>query len=280
MQVIYKVDRVFIWIYSAIIVLVGVVGFVASGSFWFFLFMLLVESVYLYFALKRPWRRYREVKKGFPAEWRDFFLRYSEFYRNIGEEGQARFETDVLIFLSDFSIQGTRSREMDLHIKLLVASGVAAMVHGRPYWEPPIPDGVVVYPGHTFNRHFEGGRGNFAGMATRNAPLILTEGSLEESFRNPHDGYNVIFHELAHYFDISGESDQLKELIHHEWQKAFRGESYLRSYASQNEAEFFAVAVEGFYERPGEMKARSPELYDALVDFFNLDTAAIIGPDF
>ncbi|MCK4761275.1 MAG: zinc-dependent peptidase, partial [Candidatus Aminicenantes bacterium] len=109
----------------------------------------------------------------------------------------------------------------------------------------------------------------------------------------PDDGYNVVFHELAHYFDfedgraegipstrlLSGKLNHWKKVIGKEWQKVLQGRSVLRPYAGTNEAELFAVAVEFFFENPAVMKKRSPEFYELLKEFFNLDTAEIMKKD-
>ena len=41
-----------------------------------------------------------------------------------------------------------------------------------------------------------------------------------------------------------------------------------------NEAEFFAVAVENFFERPRKLAKSDPELYTMLCDYFGQDPAA------
>ncbi len=65
----------------------------------------------------------------------------------------------------------------------LVAIGFATVLNGQPEWEPPIKDGVLVYPGSTFNRDYTIGKGMRAGQATVNSPLIITQQSLDDSFR-------------------------------------------------------------------------------------------------
>jgi MtfA peptidase len=274
MQVISKIDVIFLWIYSAIILVIGVVGAVSLGNFLFFAAALLVEAIYLLLSLRRPYRRSRVLRQPFPAPWKRFLAEYSLFYKSLDENGRKRFEQDVQIFLNDYSIEGTRRQVVPL-----VAAGVAALLHGRPTWEPPFQDGVVIFPGERFDRQFRPGKGYFAGMATRKGPLLLTETALEDSFKNPNDGYNVIYHEIAHYFDLAGASIPWRELFAEEWRKASEGRSFLRDYAGVNEAELFAVATEAFFENPWEMKKQSPELYEALKEFFNLDTIEILKPE-
>lgn len=291
MQVIYKIDIIFILIYSSIILFTGLFLTISSGKAAVLILTGLAEIIYLYFALKKPYKRHKSLKKEFPEEWREFLKMKSLFYRNIDEKSRRQYEQDVQIFLNDFPIEGIKRKELDIETKLLVASGFATMLHGRPYWEPPIKDGVLVYPGRTFNKDYKIGKGNFAGMARTNSPLIISKESLKESFVNPGDGNNVIFHEVAHYFDmedgraegipsyrmLSGKLNPWKRAIAKEWEKALHGRSFLRPYAGTNEAELFAVATEFFFENPGIMKRKNPELYDLLKDFFNIDTAAVIG---
>jgi Mlc titration factor MtfA (ptsG expression regulator) len=46
----------------------------------------------------------------------------------------------------------------------------------------------------------------------------------------------------------------------------------LGSYAATNYNEFWAVAVENFFERPKQMKDALPELYQAMCLLLNQDT--------
>jgi hypothetical protein len=47
-----------------------------------------------------------------------------------------------------------------------------------------------------------------------------------------------------------------------------------RTQFGTNEAEFFAVATEAFFEKPTLLKTRYPELYEELARYFGQDTAA------
>ena len=49
--------------------------------------------------------------------------------------------------------------------------------------------------------------------------------------------------------------------------------SFLDAYAAHDEAEFFAVASEVFFEQPGEFARRLPMLYGELRDYYRLDPA-------
>jgi len=277
-------------IYSILILLVGISLHFITGKTMVIMLSVLGIFIYLAFILKKPFRRLRAVKKTFSANWRKILEDNSPFYLGIGPDGQRRFEKDIQLFMSDFRIEGISGVNVESETKLLVAAGFSTMLHGRPLWEPPIKDGVVVYPGERFDRDYQSGKGNIAGQASYRGPLIVTKESLKRSFSDPHDGYNVIFHELAHYFDLEdGAADgvpslglaanyllEWKKLIAKEWKKVRQNRSFLDLYAGVNEAEFFAVSSEYFFEKPWVMAEQTPELYNCLKEFYNLDTVKIL----
>ncbi len=93
----------------------------------------------------------------------------------------------------------------------------------------------------------------------------------------------MVLHELAHLFDMDGtgadgvpalmdarSGEAWRALARDEMRRARTGRSVLRSYAATDRAELFAVATEQFFERPARLRARHPELFEALVAFFNV----------
>jgi len=98
-----------------------------------------------------------------------------------------------------------------------------------------------------------------------------------------------VFHEFAHQLDdLSGYTDGAPILSKGqnpvEWDKAFndafprhiasveRGEhTFIDPYGATNPAEFFAVLVEVFFEKPDGLKQAEPAIYEQLVAYFKLD---------
>ncbi len=104
----------------------------------------------------------------------------------------------------------------------------------------------------------------------------------------PNDARNVGLHEMAHALLLEnrthddGEYDFLDqksmdyflECAEAEHARAQQGEpGLLRAYAHTSPAEFFAVAVEVFFENPAAMLRESPRLYGALKALLNQDPA-------
>jgi MtfA peptidase len=290
MQVISNLDKVFIAVYSLLIPLVGALVFVFSGQAIVLFLMLPLLAIYLWSALRKPLRRRRAAGASLPASWREFLLSRSAYYRGLDDEGKERFERDIRLFSSDNKVIAIGGADVSWQTRLLIGAGVASMLHGQPEWEPPLPDGVTVYPGLSFDRNYEAGKGNIAGQAPERGPLLIAEESLRQGFADPGDGHNVLIHELAHFFDreqrkISGRyprrvryagSDSWADFLTAEWQRHLQHGSVLPAYAALNEAEFFAVACEMFFENPRPLQTAHPELYAMLQDFFNQDPRQVL----
>jgi Mlc titration factor MtfA (ptsG expression regulator) len=120
------------------------------------------------------------------------------------------------------------------------------------------------------------------GTGAMNRIMILSKPDLLRGFKNPSDKQNVGLHEFAHLVDKGdGRIDGIPgvgldretigpwvDLVRRKMQEIRDGESDLRDYALTNEAEFFAVATEAFFERPDAMQARHPDLYAAMEKVF------------
>ena len=113
---------------------------------------------------------------------------------------------------------------------------------------------------------------------------------LLEGLRRPCDGHDTALHEFAHVLDrASGRFDGTPNLrasehyrpwaqvMSRHFLKLKRGgwhqHEVLRGYGAKNEAEFFAVATESFFEKPLQMRDLTPDLYDELKRFYGFDPA-------
>ena len=63
------------------------------------------------------------------------------------------------------------------------------------------------------------------------------------------------------------------KLMHEEMHRIASGHSDINPYALTNEAEFFAVAAEYFFEKPDKLQQKHPELYQLLTQIFEQDPA-------
>jgi hypothetical protein len=238
-------------------------------------------------------RRRALLAQPFPEAWRTILERRIGFYRELEDDDDARrrFEDDVRIFLAEQRIYGAGQGQDRLEIgdetRLLIAASAAILSHGLPNLEWPRMRDIVVHP-RAFDEDYGDEDPTISGMVHLQGPILYSERDLRLGFRRQ-DGHNVGLHELAHTLDLADGhadgvpigagwasnapwvaiiSDRLAKL------RAHRYPNVLRDYAATNEAEFFAVAVEAFFERPHALRDKDPELYGMLRDYFGQDPAA------
>jgi hypothetical protein len=239
-------------------------------------------------------RRRALVAGPFPEPWRKILERRVGFYQALPEQSDARrrFEDDVRIFLAEQRIygagEGDARLEIDDETRLLIASSAAILGHGMPAFEWPHMRDIVVHPRAFDENYSNEGESNISGMVHVQGPILYSERDLKLGFRR-HDGHNVGLHELAHVLDLAdGRADGVPvgaawvssapwlDVVTDRLRK-LRQDRYphvLRDYAATNEAEFFAVAVETFFERPHKLQEKDPGLYEMLRDYFGQDPAA------
>jgi hypothetical protein len=195
----------------------------------------------------------------------------------------------VAIFLAERRITGIGT-EASEELKLLVAASAVTLSAGWPEYEWDQLAEVLLYPG-SFDRDYQFRSAELAGLAHPWGTLILSVPSLSRSFEIPDDGYHVGLHEFAHLLDKEGvsfdgippglDSKRTEEWIavqRKEMELLREGRSVLDPYGAENAAEFFAVSVEGFFERASDVERHHPELYRMLSWYFALDPASWTAP--
>ena len=207
------------------------------------------------------------------------------FYERLDAEEKLRFESMISSFLEDVRIEGV-GITLDTLDRLLVACSAVIPVFGFGQWKYQNLSTVLLYP-DTFNKdfQFEGGDRNILGMVGTgymNGQMILSRSALKQGFSPASGKENTAIHEFVHLLDKSdGSTDGIPEnliphqyiipwvkLIHQEINKIEQGRSDINPYAVTNEAEFFAVVAEYFFEKPKELKEKHPELYEMLSTTF------------
>jgi len=163
----------------------------------------------------------------------------------------------------------------------------SVLVYPTPFWvEDEVEDeaGVV-----------EKRRRVLSGEAWESSRIILSWEDVLEAAHWPGEGYNVALHEFAHYLDAEGlglaapppSSPQGAVRTTEAWATDLSAEfealldavdagehTFLDPYAAEDEAEFFAVATEDFFERSAGLRSAHPRLYGLLQEFYALDPAA------
>ena len=252
----------------------------------------LVATILYWFLTRRNRRRAALRKQPFPAAWETILQREVPFFQTLDESEQDRFREEVRIFLNEKRITGIKT-SIDDTVRVLVAASAIIPIFGFPGWEWDQISEVLLYP-TTFNDQYEIGRvGNqdvlgMVGSGAMTRMMILSKPDLLQGFHVPQDRKNVGIHEFAHLLDKSdGAVDGVPslglprsavvpwlKLVHREMENIRRGHSDINPYGLTNEAEFFAVVSEYFFENPDKMKRKHPELYSMLERVFHQDPQA------
>ena len=240
-------------------------------------------------------RRHAILRSTFPPEWEAVLQRDVLFFRVLDPSAQQRFRRELQVFLGEKRITGIKVH-LDTTTRVLVAASALIPIFGFSDWEWDQINEVLVYP-NRFDGEFEFGDGqdhNILGMVGTgglNRLMILSGPDLVNGFRNATDKRNVGVHEFAHLVDKSdGMIDGLPgvgldrqaigpwiDLVRRKMAEIEEGKSDINRYALTNEAEFFAVTSEYFFERPGVMQRKHPALFSMLERVFNQDLRTRMG---
>ncbi|MFW0714901.1 zinc-dependent peptidase [Pedobacter sp. N23S346] len=210
---------------------------------------------------------------------------YVGYYHNLDSTDKLRFEQKIAEFFSTVKIEGV-GLDMTTLDELLIASSAVIPIFGFTDWQYKNLSSVLLYP-DTFNKdfQFEGGERNIAGMVGTgymNGQMILSRSALRHGFSKSAGKENTAIHEFVHLLDKSdGATDGVPEnlmgheytlpwikMMHAEMAKIEDNKSDINLYAITNEAEFFAVVSEYFFEKPELLKDKHPDLYHALSRIF------------
>ncbi len=247
-------------------------------------------------------RRKRLLETPFPAVWTAILERNVAAYALLDEAQQQRLRDLVQVFIAEKHWEGAGGLVLDDEVIVTIAGTGCLLLLGRDHDLFGEVLSIVVYPSSVVlpepaRSIFDpggrpvGGDVPVLGVAHRGGALVVAWDSALRGARDPHDGHNVVIHELAHKIDfLDGEADGTPPLAsgsaRRAWAEAFapaylahkeRAESgqpsFLDDYAITNEAEYFAVATEAFFEKPHALARELPDVYAALSRFYSLDLA-------
>ena len=214
----------------------------------------------------------------------NILTKYALPYQQLPRAAQQRFEHTVSSFLNNKIWIGA-GMEVAEEMKVMISSCAAQLLQGFPDVELKHFDRIVVYPdsyrSHRSGRLHKGEVRPLAGL------IIISWDDFLHGYSFSKDAHNVGLHEMAHalWFENTienGEDHFLRPDVLKEWgaladpeiSRINTGEDrFFRDYAGTNQAEFFAVAVEYFFERPAEFKAALPDLYRSLAELLKQDPA-------
>jgi Mlc titration factor MtfA (ptsG expression regulator) len=227
--------------------------------------------------------------------------------RHLPPELRTRLEALMSAFLAEKEFVGCNGLVVTDEMRATIAALACLLVLGRRGHYDELHS-ILVYPTAFWVEDevedesgvVEQRRRVLSGEAWQSSRIILSWEDVLEAAREPGQGYDVALHEFAHYLDAEGLGLAGSDRPLAEWADDLTAEfetlldavdrgddTFLDPYAAEDEGEFFAVASEDYFDRPGGLRAAHPRLYELLREFYAIDPASWArdgrprgGPDF
>lgn len=254
---------IFIFIISVFIVIQGVTRYQKTGSVY--------QAVYL-------------RKKNL-----HYLNTYFSFYQKLPPESKKIFSQRVARFITSKKFIARNIESVSDEMKVLISASAVQLTFGFPKIQLSHFRNILVYPDSyysTINRTYHKGEVN-----PRLNAIVLSWKFFVEGYIHS-DGRNLGLHEMAHALRLENritneEYNFLHPQILKEWElrathtmkEIEEGrEDFFREYGAVNREEFFAVAVENFFERPVLFSEKHPRTYATLCRLLRQDPALLEKP--
>jgi len=250
------------------------------------LLILILAIVGLLFSFFFWPKKKKRITEPIPGSYKSILIERVPFYQNLDDNRKQEFENRVQHFLATTRITGVKTTVEDIDRVLIAASAVIPIFNFQG-WEYVNLHEVLLYP-DAFDHDFQqaGSHRSVIGMVgtgAMNHVMILSQNELRQAFLDKTGKANTAIHEFVHLVDkTDGAIDGVPEFILEKkyilpWLQLMRREieliledrSDINPYGATNEAEFFAVVSEYFFERPKLLQEKHPELYRLLSEIFN-----------
>jgi hypothetical protein len=254
----------------------------------------------------RERRRKKLLRTPFPAAWDAFLSHNVAHYRWLDDRERQDLRDLVRVFVAEKHWEGCGGLVLTDEVRVTIAAQACLLVLNLPHELYRNVSSILVYPSTVVTPKRRLGAFEVAlepvegplpilGQAQLRGPVILVWDAVKRTARHPESGHNVVYHEFAHKLDmLDGRADGTPPLHgrteYQRWSRVCSQEylalreqtkrgrhSLLDTYGATNEAEFFAVATEQFFDQPGPLRSRHPELYGVLQAFYRQDPAARVA---
>lgn len=235
--------------------------------------------------------RFHQTGSVFPAlylsEKHKLYLeKHFDFYQKLPSQSKAIFCKRVAVFMTSKKFIPREMNHVSQEMKVLISASAIQLTFGFPKVNLSWFRHILVYPESFYSRannaHHKGE------VNPRSKAIVLSWKDFVQGYLQK-DGRNLGLHEMAHALRLenritNSEFDFLDAEVLHEWEvRAQRTmeeirngiEEFFREYGATNNEEFFAVAVENFFERPKLFLEKHPKTYQILCRLLKQDPALL-----
>jgi Mlc titration factor MtfA (ptsG expression regulator) len=235
------------------------------------------------FNLFPNWRLYSATSAGLSHTQKQILHKYCYYYQSLKPQYKREFEKRVAIFIKSKRFVPRQLNSVTEEMKVMISATAIQLTFGLPKIYLSHFSKILVYPNEyysTINKRYHKGEVN-----PRFGLIVLSWDNFVTGFQHKDDGINLGLHELAHalhlenritnsefdFFDNEHWSTYEALGLHERQLMRDGASSFFRSYAATDEYEFFAVAIEAFFERSEAFKQQKPALYQSLAHLLKQD---------
>ncbi|PLX93335.1 MAG: hypothetical protein C0620_07770 [Desulfuromonas sp.] len=248
----------------------------------------------------RKRRRKKLTQAAFPPAWEEIIRRNVAHDAMLTDAERAQLRALIQVFIAEKQWEGAGGLEVDDEIRVTISAQACLLLLGLPHNYYRNVQSIIVYPTTVVPPQRTPGfferpsiqvdrQSPILGQAFLQGPVIIIWDAALREGRHPESGHNVIYHEFAHKLDmLDGTADGTPplnnraeyrdwvDICSREYQRlksdaATGRKSFLNAYGATNEAEFFAVATEQFFDQPRALITQAPDLYRVLQDYYQQD---------
>ncbi|HEX5388043.1 MAG TPA: M90 family metallopeptidase [Gemmatimonadales bacterium] len=227
-----------------------------------------------------------------PASWWPLIAREVPAVAGLDRDQRTRLLRAMRDLLTTCHWEGCGGLVLTEEMQLVIAAQACLITLERPGELYPALHTILVYPStfvprravdlrkwHVTREHDPGQP--TLGEAWSDGIVVLAWDDAGAGAANPADGRNVVYHEFAHQLDFvhhltdpdADAIDPLRQAIRASYDRlceavAAGSPTVLDRYAVTDEAEFFAVATEVYFERKQALQAVEPRLVKELERFY------------
>lgn len=231
------------------------------------------------FQESNPFRKYFNIEQALIRI--ESYLKDFTYFQKLSPQGKKKFTKRVYSIVVCKEFVGKNNFQVSDEIKIRIASCIAELTFGLNEYRITHYETILVYPEAFYSEQF---KSYLKGATSMTGTIGISWEDFEKGYRYEDDKFNLGIHEIAHALQLDalhGDApDEHFESNVQDWInvatielfKIRKGTSdFLRKYAATNLHEFFAVAVEHFFEVPLQLKERLPDIYYNLCYLLNQD---------
>jgi Mlc titration factor MtfA (ptsG expression regulator) len=248
-------------------------------------------------------RRQRLRSAPFPPAWLEVIEKNVPFHACLPDDDRRELQGLVQVFLAEKHFEGCGGLELTDEIRVTIAAQACLLLLHRQTDDFPRLITILVYPTAYVARSVEPIGGGTVlegetvrlGEAWKGGVVVVSWDEVRAIALGLAYGRNLVLHEFAHLLDMEdgaadgtpvlegrGQYESWTRVLGEEYERLRRQSALgrytvLDEYGATNPAEFFAVATESFFEKPGVLQKRHPQLYEELKAFYRQDPARHVG---